>query len=505
MNEAFFPYKDFRSLYTSTSPSLKRGEVVLTESCAKLVFGQENPIGKKVAFTCRMEPSAEVNYYTISDVIKEPYQKETYRKVNLFFSFQDMPESEHLKVEVILTPHQSADAINETLKHRKITYHEQTLFPKVVPHYLSENDTAQYIAYFLILLIASLVLIAGLINFLKFSIQSFYNRMRELGLRKCLGSSSSGLFMILFSEIFIMLLVSLLVSMALSEWLVPYLYTYLPQRQTIEILVDMPDLFALQTAIISVTMLLCSAIAWIVVMHIRHISIRQNIVGVGQYGKHFFRNAMIGLQLAIGIFFASSAMGIKEIANDTLNRSYMPLPIDEYKERLELELSNSYLVTRSEEIHALLKQLPDVIATVSTQPARYIEYRTNDQINLPGSMISADEHYLSFFRIEVLRGDAPKTDSNDVVYISEAFDEILRKDSVQGTVKLGNTVYRIGGVYKALPNEKSINSLNRFSVYKPTKAKGSICLQVRAGKQESVQQQIENICRRYVPETIPLA
>ena len=87
VNEAFFPYKDFRSLYTSTSPSLKRGEVVLTESCAKLVFGQENPIGKKVAFTCRMEPSAEVNYYTISDVIKEPYQKETYRKVNLFFSF----------------------------------------------------------------------------------------------------------------------------------------------------------------------------------------------------------------------------------------------------------------------------------------------------------------------------------------------------------------------------------------------------------------------------------
>ena len=49
-------------------------------------------------------------------------------------------------------------------------------------------------AIFFIPLIGALVLIAAMINFLKFCIQSFYNRTRELSLRKCLGSDSVGLF-----------------------------------------------------------------------------------------------------------------------------------------------------------------------------------------------------------------------------------------------------------------------------------------------------------------------
>ena len=79
-----------------------------------------------------------------------------------------------------------------------------------------------------LLLIASLILTAGLINFLKFTIQSFYNRIRELGLRKCLGSSYSELFRMLSCEVLLILLLSFLLTLAFSESIIPYLYHYLP-------------------------------------------------------------------------------------------------------------------------------------------------------------------------------------------------------------------------------------------------------------------------------------
>ena len=50
------------------------------------------------------------------------------------------------------------------------------------------QDKELTMVQFLILFIASLSWFQGLINFLKFIIQMFYNRQREVALRKCMGS-----------------------------------------------------------------------------------------------------------------------------------------------------------------------------------------------------------------------------------------------------------------------------------------------------------------------------
>ena len=58
------------------------------------------------------------------------------------------------------------------------------------------------IIFSIVLFVASLILLSGMINFLKFAIQMFYNRQREVALRKSMGSDARGLFMLLFSEVF---------------------------------------------------------------------------------------------------------------------------------------------------------------------------------------------------------------------------------------------------------------------------------------------------------------
>lgn len=62
---------------------------------------------------------------------------------------------------------------------------------------MAENRNTDLVQFFL-LFISSLILVSGLINFLKFTFQQFYVRQRELALRKCVGSGSKGLFLLLF-------------------------------------------------------------------------------------------------------------------------------------------------------------------------------------------------------------------------------------------------------------------------------------------------------------------
>lgn len=98
------------------------------------------------------------------------------------------------------------------------------------------DDLQRNITMLLFRFVGSLILLSGLINFLKFIIQMFYNRQRELALRKCLGSNIKGLFSLLFAEIFWMLSVAFLLSLIITEVVVSLAYVYIPQEDMISCL-----------------------------------------------------------------------------------------------------------------------------------------------------------------------------------------------------------------------------------------------------------------------------
>ena len=85
-----------------------------------------------------------------------------------------------------------------------------------------ESESSQHrqtlLTKLLYLLVVSLILMSGLINFLKFTNQMFFNRQRELALRKCLGSDTKGLYGLLASEVILMMTAALLLSFMLTEW-----------------------------------------------------------------------------------------------------------------------------------------------------------------------------------------------------------------------------------------------------------------------------------------------
>lgn len=79
-------------------------------------------------------------------------------------------------------------------------------------------------------MLSSLILVSGMIQFLKFVIQLFFTRQRELALRKCMGSDKKGIFMLLASEVFVVMTLAWLLSLLFSEWTLLLLKNYLPDQ-----------------------------------------------------------------------------------------------------------------------------------------------------------------------------------------------------------------------------------------------------------------------------------
>lgn len=76
--------------------------------------------------------------------------------------------------------------LNNSLQSITWQRNEDTVHPYAA--FSMRQDKELTMVQYLILFIASLILVSGLINFLKFIIQMFYNRQREVALRKCMGS-----------------------------------------------------------------------------------------------------------------------------------------------------------------------------------------------------------------------------------------------------------------------------------------------------------------------------
>ncbi len=506
VNSEYFIYLGVHSIYTHHLPTLNKGEVILSESYARQLFGKKNPIGNKLTFAKYPTENTETVYYTIKDVIPDfGYIQNDYdSNSNLFFSYLDAPDWLSLEAKVLINKSQTFNQVDKALENRIVFQQNDTLHFKTIPLYKRyEIDKGKFVAMLSLLLIASLILTAGLINFLKFTIQSFYNRIRELGLRKCLGSSYSELFRMLSCEVLLILLLSFLLTLAFSESIIPYLYHYLPLSYQKYIYIDVQQLNLMELGIFIFVLLLCMIIAAISVIKTRYISIRQSISGRKQ-GKHVFRNLMMGVQLIICFFFTGMTFGILQLTNSMRSAMYTPVSSTEYKKRLQLELSGITFLPHAKEIHQQLKSLPNVLETVIISYNSYMNYETRNQVKLYGKVTGADSNYLSFFNIPLLKGEMPKKDEEDVVYISENLDRIMQKDSAQSTITIHSKTYRIAGVYKAAPYEKLNPKYMEFSVYIPTTLGGNICLRVVPGTQKEVKKEIEKICRRYAPETIPL-
>ena len=221
----------------------KPGQVVLTESTAKKLFGNENPVGKSITLTMRFRESGDKRDYLVTGVMKD-IPSNSHLKFNMLCSISSLDEVMPGQINdwgfhayysyLLLNENSDLNDINSRITNFiKKNYDAATaantsleLQPikniHLTNNILFEPSPGGNIIYIYILTIIgfSILLIAS-VNYMNLATARSANRAKEVGIKKVLGAFKKDLAKQFLGESVILSFIALLISILIIEMLLP--------------------------------------------------------------------------------------------------------------------------------------------------------------------------------------------------------------------------------------------------------------------------------------------
>ena len=502
VNPFFFSYYNMPFLYGNRLP-VKPDEIVISQDFAKKICGDEYPIGMSLHIVNDEEGNATKDFVIVNVIANN--RKELNIDADCYFSLENRYGG-WFTIDSRLSKMGSLIDLRAQLE--KISWMRGDLAVHVDAYSISKKqaESKEFLGQLLLLFVGSLILISGIINFLKFIIHMFYNRQRELSIRKSLGSDTSGMFSLLFAEVLWMMSFALILSFALTEIAIRIIRDYIPQGELPDLSIS--SVSGIQLAIYAGILLICLLIILFPINKLRNVSFANYFTRNNK--RHLFRNIMISIQLGISMFFVGGMLIINISLDELFGKMYNPLDSKDESHIISLSINSKRMEQNMDAIISSINTLPDIIEKISSSyPVKMDSYTTTNYTKADKSTTSVtisagDPNYFSFFQIPV-SGKIVDAKDTENIYISEEFQAMLVKDNVQGQIKLNNKNYNIAGVYKALYKESTNNSKKAGSVFIPASNNSIYYFKVSpSGNVNKSIQKITEICRNYVPDTLPV-
>ena len=481
-------------------------EVIVNESFARRVLGNQSPVGMTIRVDTKRSKENSIENFRIVNVVKNEIAPNL-PLADVFFHPEIAPKRAY-SMASYLNGKVTLNQVNEQLK--KVEWAGNNKIISCYAQMSFKDNVAQILTVLLIRFLASLILLSGLINFLKFIIQMFYNRQRELDIRQCLGANWKGMFGLLFAEIFWTMSIALFLSLCLSEVSIAILNYVVPESEMPRMV--MTEVIPLQCQIYVGVLAFCCLVILFPIYKLRRSSVIRPIINM--QGKHVFRYTMIGVQLAISIFFVGGVWAISLFFDNLIGDKYSPLSAKEEKQILSIPVNTERLRTNWEVILQEIQTLPEyedytyMSSENGFESLSYtsMRYHKNEKEWKSVVVQEGDVRSFDFFHIP-MNGKKDIAEGTNRVYVDEQFMKQLQADGNTGTVRLSNNDYQIVGTYQALFKQSNMTQQGNGvgSVFLPNSWKGVCYLKFTSGKDmKDVRTKVETICRKYVPHTLPL-
>lgn len=460
---------DYLNLYAIPSaitgekiPVLAEGDAVISNYKARAIFGDSNPVGKKLIVGVQ----GEYETFIIRDVFEVSNIEQGVR-CDLLLAEKNYRLSDKFQIygnhfTVLLREGCTAQQLKEEASHR---LQPLGTYARVELSEDRYDDSMRMLLFVrvIIYLISSLVLVAALVGFLKMQLQLFRMRRREVSLRVVHGSSQARLYALFFTEVLITLVFAFVLSLLLWHWVTGFLQNHLAfVLEEMSLVVDGVDnmLFVIMAAVAAI-----SAIAvFLSVRSMRNMS-RGAAASMARDSNHAFRNTMLALQLVIGMIFLGGTLtlsqfigGMKRVFNVPENEDFYEQCLYICQDWIDDELFEQYLQHDAENIkwycsYGLYTVTFDEIQNIPSVKERmghgYLNVTT-----------LCDTAFLDFWNIPV-RWQLPPEQRGECVLLSDSlykiFDEegVTRKASLNVSYygwgkQLGNG-FPIGGTFPSKP------------------------------------------------------
>jgi putative ABC transport system permease protein len=320
-----------------------RNAVVITESTAKKYFGNLDPLGKSLVFYSGETYAMPL---TVTGVLKDIPVNSTMR-FDFITNFENLLKGDGSRIAAddwnwfldaaFFKIPNTADALRLTKEFNKyipiqnkarqdwktagfklISLDQNAMESNLDNNNLNERpeDSAAYGPFVL----AILIFLSACLNFSNTTVSRANRRLKEIGMRKVMGSSHSRLMLQLLLECgFIVLLAALLSAVLNYFWFPAFNDMFTGLKITADYFNDISLLLFIAMAII-VTTLLAGAYPAFYITRFNPSTIFRGSVKFG--GKNLFSRIMLGLQLSIALITVIAGIGFAQNAAFQKNYDY---------------------------------------------------------------------------------------------------------------------------------------------------------------------------------------
>ncbi|MCX2681746.1 ABC transporter permease [Galbibacter sp. EGI 63066] len=481
-----------------------QSSIVITEKTAKILFGEENALGR----TVNILQQGQQRPYTISSILEDIPAQSTMR-FNLALNFKNQSDfvyadnignweksnhSVYLKLSEGVVPTQFEKATRDfTALHYKDDikdfkrdgiqpdkngqYIQQRLLGYKDIHFATEkngNADTSRLYPFLILGIAFLVLFIASANFINMSIAKSAGRLREIGMRKTLGASKAQLFFQFWGESVLIYFMSALIGIVLANLLLGQFQTIFRTSAAFGNVISPSIVIAFFIGVMVITLISGGYPSLLMTK----LSTIQSLKGKLEVtGKNRLRDGLLILQFGITILLISGTLVLWDQLEYMRNKDVgfnkeqvIAFPLNGKREDAQaIQLMRNELadtpgivnITASNNILGLGKD-----GTSSTS-AMGFDYKGR---GVKTNILIVDHDYTETLDLEIIKGRSFsrdfKSDSLGLIINQAMADQLQEKDPLQTQIILFDSInYSVLGVVKDFNFQgfdKSIEPLTLF-------------------------------------------
>lgn len=451
----------------------ERNSVAISEETAKILFKNDDPIGKSITYNYKdytvksvyknISPSSFEPNYVFSGVTRES-DEQSWGNFNYGMAIK---VKEGADIDAVLKKMKNVNYVNRTLKDAK----ESGQTPE---QYIKENGeieitlgqlktarlhgvkTSQGPSYpegrgnlqllYIMVGLSILILALSLVNYINLATASAIKRAKEVGVRKIVGATKKQIILQFIFETAIVVVLAILFALAIVELSLPYYNTFLKKSLTM----NGSEFYLQLIFIFGLVIILAGIFPAIYISNFETLKVLKGNFSRSKSGI-WIRNSMLIFQFGIATFFIIGALIVNSQVDYMMNKDLgfsgdqvikIPFNYQQYDKKL-----TKYQTTRQE----LLKM--SGVTDVSTFAGSFGNSTnsssgfTHNGIFVQPRNVEMDFGFLDMMKIKVVQGRdlSPK-------FASDTIDNWLINETLAKTLNLKNPINTI--VTSGWGNEK---------------------------------------------------
>ena len=444
VDDAFYKMFDFPVKWGNQQHFTDPDGIVLTEELSKKLFGKENPVGKNINVKFNNNGKEIPVNFTVKGVFaKQPIESSWYFSALVPYSKMatlgiDKPGDWGQSTSATFIEANNAASLQPVINQDKkyiqlynaankddkiIAYHFQPLNTmnfhsyKVYSSYFDSTDIA---AYLMLLVIGIATLLLVYFNYMNIAIASASTRLKEIGIRKVVGSSRKQIIFQFILENILLCTIAVCIGITLAKFIFLPLFSQIVNVDLTKDLFDNYRTWAALFMLIIVSALSGAAYPSFYVSAFKPVNIIKGNSKMGSNNR--FRKSLLGFQFFLTFLAISTAIAFMQETKQIKSQPWGYNPADNVV--VTMDKTASYDALKDE-----LKNSNNVRSvTGSVQPLG--GYARQLVINVDGKeqtiqSISALPGFATQLGIPILKGrdlnEQFKTDQTDAVLVNQTF------------------------------------------------------------------------------------